>query len=440
MASLEERELQFEDAMLKSTVETLTEICRGLNMGEDTFKDKPKSGVIRLLRKQFDEDEDEDHRGEAYATITKEMLLKAGMNVKAEEKKTEGNSDVAAAQVVNKSEQLLQPTSLFRRDFRISGSVGSEGKEKLSYNSLVRQMNEGKEKGFKENEIINAVLRAVSDASLRSYLETTGELTVKKLKQVLRTHYKEKTATELYQELIGLKQSSDEEGSKFVIRALDIKQRVCYASREEGELQYNEQQVKKLFLTTVETGLDEDISNRIRPYLKEDVEDVELIHQVNLAEAALKMRKVKTGDVKKKVTVNNVVVEESEVTRVLKQLQIQLNKNEQEMEGLKDQLNTLKQNETPHCDQNRPTGDNLQNETSARYDQVRQFGNPRSRGRGFNPSGNRGSQQGKCAECVGNRSWRCDHCYKCGQGGHMARNCTNNQVGNDNRLMSQGNH
>ena len=55
-----------------------------------------------------------------------------------------------------------------------------------------------KDKGYKECEIIDAVIHAISPSlKLRSYLQTMKELTLAKLRQMLRAHYKQKSGTEL---------------------------------------------------------------------------------------------------------------------------------------------------------------------------------------------------------------------------------------------------
>jgi hypothetical protein len=94
----------------------------------------------------------------------------------------------------------------FKRDFKIFGIISGEGhKDGLSFVSLVRQIDTGIKSGYKETEIIDAVIRAVSPSlKLRSYLEMMSGLSLFRLKQILRAHFKEKSATEIYQELAQL--------------------------------------------------------------------------------------------------------------------------------------------------------------------------------------------------------------------------------------------
>lgn len=66
---------------------------------------------------------------------------------------------------------------LFHQEFKISGHIGApEAEDKLSVISLVRQIESALPKGYQENEIIDAVIRAISPAmSLIFYLKYTGQ-------------------------------------------------------------------------------------------------------------------------------------------------------------------------------------------------------------------------------------------------------------------------
>ena len=66
----------------------------------------------------------------------------------------------------------------------------------------MRQIESGLARGYQDTEIIDAVIRAiVPRMQLRSYLETIHVLTLPRLRSILRSHFQEKSATELYQHL-----------------------------------------------------------------------------------------------------------------------------------------------------------------------------------------------------------------------------------------------
>ena len=109
--------------------------------------------------------------------------------------------------------------------------VGEEQKNRLSFVSLMRKIDAGLEKGYKEREVIDATIRAISPSlKLRSYLETMKELTLPKLRQMLRVYYKQKSGTELFQELTTMYQSPRESPQDFLVRTLDLRQQFLFAS------------------------------------------------------------------------------------------------------------------------------------------------------------------------------------------------------------------
>ena len=72
------------------------------------------------------------------------------------------------------------PEVTLRREFRICGQIGeADKKEKLSYTSLINQIESGQRKGHSEAEIIEAVISAVSPGlHLRETLEIKRGLTL----------------------------------------------------------------------------------------------------------------------------------------------------------------------------------------------------------------------------------------------------------------------
>ena len=144
---------------------------------------------------------------------------------------------------------------------------------------------------------------------LRSYLEAVSELTLPTLRRIIRAHYQEKNSSELYGELANLAQISTEEPQTFLIGALNLREKIIYASKEANtKLKYDPEHVQSMFLNTIETGL---ISNtlrgRIRPLLQNvAISDEELISQLNLAvtEGAERSKKLAASSAKVKVKVS----------------------------------------------------------------------------------------------------------------------------------------
>ena len=111
---------------------------------------------------------------------------------------------------------------------------------------------------------------------LRSYLEGLESLTLLPLRRILRSHYQEKSATELYFQLSTLVQEPPEGSQIFLIRTLDTRQKILFASKEaDTQLKCDPALVQGMFLHAVDTGLqDEAIRTRLRPFLQNpDVQD-----------------------------------------------------------------------------------------------------------------------------------------------------------------------
>ena len=90
-------------------------------------------------------------------------------------------------------------------------------------------------------EIVGAVINTVSpQLHLRSYLEGMKNLKLQELRQILRSHYCEKSATEAYQELTNIVQEPNETPINFLMRALRTRQQILLASEEkQSQIRYD---------------------------------------------------------------------------------------------------------------------------------------------------------------------------------------------------------
>ena len=141
----------------------------------------------------------------------------------------------------NEKSQVSPPinfqNSLLCHDLKIIGQVGEVGqKEKLSYISLIHQIEADLAKGYSENEVVHAVINAISPGlSIRSYLEGSGRLPLSRLCKIIHSHYKEGSATEIYQQLLVMTQDPKEDALNFLIRLMDTRQKILFACKEEDE-------------------------------------------------------------------------------------------------------------------------------------------------------------------------------------------------------------
>ncbi len=225
---------------------------------------------------------------------------------------------------------MLESTSVFRRQFKIVGQIGQPNeKDKLSFTSLTRQIDTGLKQGYTEQEIVDGVIRAINGGMvLRSYVETYKDLSLERLRKILRNHYDVKSATELYQSLASICQGSKETPQEFLMRALDLRQKILFSSTQdqsEDTLVYENDHIQKLFLRTVETGLqDENVRVRVRGYLRNPtISDEELILQVNNAVSTEneRVRKLRNQNRPKSAQVSQVAEKAESQDKILKTLE-----------------------------------------------------------------------------------------------------------------------
>lgn len=207
---------------------------------------------------------------------------------------------------------------MWRKDFKISGQIGEPGqKDKLTFSSLAKQIESGLNKGYPESEIIDAVIRAITPGlQLRSYLEGKDKLTLPALRRILRCHYQERGATELYKRLTSEVQNSKETPQNFLLRAMDLRQKILFASQEaDSSLKYDPVLVQSLFMHTVLTGLQsDDIKGDLQPYLLQtDTLDELLLEKLNISCANEKERQDKKKHAAPSRVTNVNTVQSSEV-------------------------------------------------------------------------------------------------------------------------------
>ena len=103
---------------------------------------------------------------------------------------------------------------------------------------------------------------------------------------MLKAHYKQKTAAELYQDLTVTCQGPKETVEDFLIRVLELRQQVLFTSRvmEDG-IKYSADLVQAVFLRTLEIGFNNEVVRaKLRPLLKNPAAtDEELIKQTSHA-------------------------------------------------------------------------------------------------------------------------------------------------------------
>ncbi|KAL9971667.1 hypothetical protein ACROYT_G017864 [Oculina patagonica] len=254
---VEEIQIKVRTAICQLSEASLREICAGLHI-EVKETDTGRLALIQILTKYLDAEE----LGTEALTNLREAIKEKKPATK--DAKSEQESGVKTEQIGN-----------------------SRQKDRLSFTSLAHQINAGLKRGYKEEEIVEAVIRAINPGlRLRSYLEGRPDLELARLRKILRSHYQERGATEMYQLLSSAVQEAGETPQDFLVRLLDLKQKVMFASQEAGsDLKYDPKLVQCMFLHSLLTGLRNDsIKMEIKLCLQNtQVEDEERFEKLSAA-------------------------------------------------------------------------------------------------------------------------------------------------------------
>lgn len=314
-------QLEIKGTLYKLTVEQLARVCNELQIsgpGKEHVTGKTRSQLISHVIKYLEERELSDLEDEGMSDllhvqdIIDRTQMATDLNEYEYRNKTDEQENLrkevetlrlslqekesAMYGLMNTSMNLSTknmspaPTNspMWRKELKISGQIGEPGqKDRLTFSSLARQIESGLSKGYPESEIIDAVIRAITPGlQLRSYLEGKDKLTLPALRRILRCHYQERGATELYKQLTSEVQSGKETPQNFLIRAMDLRQKILFASQEDDSaLKYDPALVQSLFMHTVLTGLQNDnIKSDLQPYLLQtNTSDELLLEKLNIA-------------------------------------------------------------------------------------------------------------------------------------------------------------
>ena len=275
----------------------------------------------------------------------------------------------------------------WRREFKIKGQIGKIGdkENKLDFLSVKRQIENGLKKGHKEPEIIEAVVNCTTaGTTLRSFLQSSTDLTVEVLLDILRSYFQEADTVELLQQLSTARQDPKEDPQTFLITLLDLKNRIV--RNEDQDIGFSPETVMKIMLKTLESGLSDDgILNSIRPFLSDPaVSDNVLIREMSHAVVLAKKRKEKS-----KAAARVSVVEESPE---IAQLQSQLNELQKQQASGGESAQIAKLQAT-----------------------LNQLVNNQQKGK---------KPIYGCKQCKADGKGKtCSHCFVCGEEGHKVENC-----------------
>ena len=81
---------------------------------------------------------------------------------------------------------------LQRREFKVHGGQIGDQSSEMSYNSIIKQLDDGIREGFVEAEVVRGALRIIKPGTFKDMLVNKDEITLPELKGFLRSHLGEK--------------------------------------------------------------------------------------------------------------------------------------------------------------------------------------------------------------------------------------------------------
>ena len=184
--------------------------------------------------------------------------------------------------------------SICFRDFKIDGAVGDPGeKDKITYWSLLYQVNAGAHRGFKEAEIIHAVIQAITpENSTRVYLEGRRNLTLTKVMRTMRSHFGVGDASVVFKQMINATQAIDESPYQFVTKMFSLRDRILELSRQDKAttMLYKSELVQQEMQRGIHAGLrNAELRHDLKFLLRQpEVDDDVLLDELQHAESSRK--------------------------------------------------------------------------------------------------------------------------------------------------------
>ncbi|KAK7898434.1 hypothetical protein WMY93_019287 [Mugilogobius chulae] len=307
-----------------------------------------------------------------------------------------------------------------RREFKVHSGQISDSDSDVSYGALSKQIDEGLAENFTENEIIRAVLRIIRPGTFKDMLLTKHELTVAELKRFLRTHLKDKSSSELFQELSNARQLDRESPQQFMYRLMGLKQRVLFSSQQNSSgFQYDKKLVQGVFLHSLYQGISEKYAH-VRRDLKALVSNSSVtddyileVMTKSVQEEVERQSRIGQTHRTKVVTVNATHQDEREqAVQPTSEVKATVLQTQAEVQAQRTAIHEL----TTHVSALTKTLEKAFT-TTARVPEPVQTVTVNT----VQPPKTVKSR--KCQLCTAEGLDRCNHCFKCGQEGHRAVGC-----------------
>ena len=200
------------------------------------------------------------------------------------------------------------------KEFKIHGGFVASGDAPISYSNLKFQLEDGKEQGYKDKELISGVIRAIKpNSKLRNYLESAGKMPMETLLKHIKNHYALTDSSKLLTNLSACVQGPNQKVQEFIDQLAGMRNDIVTVSKEEGN-PLDPEMIRRRFLHAISVGLrKETIRVEIQALLKNtEITDEELGEQVQHIvareeEHEKKMEEIRRG---KGASVNSMTADE----------------------------------------------------------------------------------------------------------------------------------
>ena len=202
MANVEDLQSKLQILLCQADMEVVNALAERLGIEQEKWK-KKKSQMISIICDVVDNELEKKESGEQQELMLQELIGRCNdmtqqdpgdgqaekdveivkittQESEEEKRKSKKDQQLPKKKTTTENQSYYGLTSVLRRQFKIIGQIGEPNqKDKLSYTSLVRQIEAGVNHGFTEKEVREGVIRAISlGLVLRSYLEMYSDLTL----------------------------------------------------------------------------------------------------------------------------------------------------------------------------------------------------------------------------------------------------------------------
>ena len=317
----------------------------------------------------------------------------------------------------------LAKSSLLRKEFKIEGKLGRE-KSHMSLITLKGQIDTGKKRGYPDDEICDAIKRAVAPSDLKTILDSMPDLTLEKVLTFLESALKEKSSSELFHELsTSLVQRDNEDAQSFLMRALELRQRCLLVSEKPGEVPYERALVQMMFLKSLRLGLkNSDVKARLEAFLAragDQVEECELITAMNTIASEEAERACKRANVARIGEHTSVAAMYGAVSNGRRDMQISANPQRTTPKEQIDVQETVKLLSEQIAEMSKQMSTFQKNATTPAKQSNNSPANTKPAAKN-----NFRFQWYSCDACKeAKKSKSCRHCWQCGASDHQVRDC-----------------